>query len=150
MTGGYVSAIAADRPLKWRQWRMMWQHLLLAAGLLLFLAALPLPALVAGPPDARGGREPVSGLACLLFGVQFYPSNALLLLSPLWAWLLARRRGPGAQTALAVLAVASAALVLSVPLSQPPERVFIGCRLWAAAHCSVAAALCVPVWAGRS
>lgn len=133
--------------LTWRRLRLLTQQVMLLAALGLFTAALFEPAVVYDPwGNGHQGME--SGLTCLGAGVAYYPSNALLILSPIIGLSLSRARRPYAQIFLIAIAIASTVWVAQVPFSREFVRTGIGCDHWVEAHILMAFALFVPIWRG--
>jgi hypothetical protein len=118
--------------------------MLIVGALLAFLASLPLPA--AAVNTGWGGRndKPLPGWGCLVFGILYYPSNALLLASPVVALFtgLPRSRFRSRCTS-ALLYTLSAALVLTARHLFDLSLLSTGYYLWITAHCAVAAAFWV-------
>jgi hypothetical protein len=133
--------------LTWRRLRLLTQQVMLLAALGLFTAALFEPAVVYDPwGNGHQGME--SGLTCLVAGVVYYPSNALLILSPIIALFFSRARRPYAQIFLIAIAIASTIWVAQVPFSREFARTRIGCDHWVEAHILMTFALLIPVWRG--
>ena len=144
-----AQTLRTDRPINGRQWRILVQQVLVFTAVGCFLASLPLPAIA---PDMgawnRGGPYP--GWLCALVAPQFYPLNAMILLSPLWTWYLRGRRGPVAQLIVAGLLSAPFAFVLfPQDRGHSDHRLYTGFYLWVASHVLVTLAAWIPVWLGR-
>lgn len=139
-----AETLRTDRPLSGRQWRLLAQQILVFTAVGCFLASLPLPAIA---PDMgswnRGGPYP--GWFCALIAWQFYPLNAVILLSPFWTWYL-RRRGPLPQLIVAGLLSAPLALPFFGDGSNQHHVLYVGCYLWVTSYVLVAAAAWIPVW----
>jgi hypothetical protein len=116
---------------------------LLMLGWLLFAASLPLPAVIA---DGGWGHDRVSsGLACLLSGIQFYPSNFLLILSAWIAWRMSHSRTTAFTRGVMVgCYTLSTALVLSTWGWTGLRGHAAGYYLWLVAHSLVAAGFWIP------
>lgn len=129
--------------------RLMWlirattQAGLVVAAVAAFTLALGEPAF-SGP--SFGGLEPMTGFECLVWAVFYYPSNALLILSPVLVFFLCRNKTPDLQVWLAILSTISTAWVCYLPLKADPAETQIGCWTWAAAHCLSTIAFYIPVW----
>jgi hypothetical protein len=84
------------------------------------------------------GSRTLNGLACLILGVWFYPSNLLLIAWVFAGWLVRR-----AALLFVVLSSASTLWVLYFTLFTPTSdlKMEVGCYLWMAAHCGQTLAL---------
>jgi hypothetical protein len=116
---------------------------LVVLALALFAVSLPMPA--TRDFEGWGNGNVSSGWTCLLFGVLFWPSNVLLVLSPLMVSIGAvpadiRRL----RLVLGCVYTASAALVVGMHFNVTRGRLLEGYYVWAAAHAAAAAALWVP------
>lgn len=120
---------------------------LVILALALFAISLRLPAV----RDAGGwGNGHVdSGRDCLFWGVVYYPSNLLLVLSPL---IISVAAIPADTTRLrAVLACVYSASAVCVLLpgcndyDSSPPKLLQGYWMWAIAHCLAAVASWMPV-----
>jgi hypothetical protein len=122
--------------------------MILLGALGLFAAALFEPAVLHDPwCNAHQGLE--SGLTCLLAGVGYYPSNALLIVSPVIALLSSHARRPYAQMFLMAIAIASTFWVAQVPFSRGFVTTGVGCDHWVEAHVLMTFAFFIPVWRWR-
>lgn len=124
------------------------QQALLVAAIVLFVRSLREPALVVDP-WCNGHTTPNTGWECLLWGIYFYPSNALLVLLPVVALLLTRARRPVAQIVVAVLSTVSTAWVVAFFFGQAAKDIHVGCLHWVRAHELSTMALLLPVHRGR-
>lgn len=121
------------------------QGTLLIVSLIMFYLALDLPA---APGDAWhiGAR---TGWECLVWGFFFWPSNALLLLSPLVALSLSRARRPIPFIITAMLYLLSTGWVLFGTSDQLAHADRLaGYVLWVSSHALVTTALLLPTWRG--
>ena len=118
---------------------------LVGAALVLFALSLRMPS---HQGSAWGNGTIDSGWVCLLAGVPFYPSNALLVLSPLMLWVVSAF-DDGRDILWYVFAwlyTASAALVLFPGLTDgTPPTFLVGYKVWAVAHCVAALAFWIPL-----
>ena len=139
--GGRPTLLRAVRPAL-----LVVQGVLMAGAFVTFYLALARPA---SPGDAWhiGAR---TGWECLIVGFVFWPSNALVLLSPLAAVALWRARGPAPFIVTATLYVASTGWVafatsdhIALASSLP------GYVLWLCSHALASTAVLIPTWRGE-
>lgn len=133
----------AKTPFWWRRAIGLASWLMVLTGLGLFARALVLPAYLGG---FNNDTAESPGFVCLLFGFPFWPSNALLLLSPLMRGLAGVNRG--VWLFMAILYSLSTAVVLYVPWHDP-RHCLVGTYYWASAHLLITLAVWVALPRGR-
>ena len=140
---------ASPPPAAYDQWfgrrfLVFTQVTLIAVSLTLFYIALGQPASELPSFDAH--RQ--TGWDCLLFGFVFWPSNALFLLSPFIAIVLAHVRGMALYVLTSILTFASGLFVGAAYFTaRHPSPAF---QWWATAHILMTLAMITPTWRSTS
>lgn len=135
------------RKVRARRVMLLIQAVLLITALTLFYLALDRPAWFvdtgwgSGPAD-----KPSTGWECLEMGFYYWPSNGLLLLSPVVALALAGARRPIAFIVAAVLYVISGVWVGLTALQVDKIGQLPGYVLWLCSHALVTLAILLPTW----
>jgi hypothetical protein len=119
-----------------RTFMLICQALLIVGGLSTFWRSLALPA-----------WRDLTGLQCLIVGFPFWPSNSLLLLSPVAAFALSFTYIRPPYVVLAIFFLVSDGWVVWGTSREFPHLHSPGYSLWLCSHALVTAGLLIPTWA---